>query len=241
MYKFKNGFFILMLLLLASCVQDLKTNFESVKKGVLSKIASFSEEPIIESKLIIQKIKGTVLISEPQIEARPAKEGEILKPGMTIETQDQSSALLFFGEKNTCKVRLGSRSLINIDDLLKREIVPNTETKTEKSQLNLIKGAVSLVVTNTDPLAQVSVKTKNAMFVVRGTTFSVMVDENYSLLVVKEGKVEAENFITFKKKIIPAGVSYLNNKEGREKEITKAEFDQAYYRALKAMRDLHRE
>jgi hypothetical protein len=230
MKKLKNGFLDIFLfylyhslvvvgsvLLLLTLTMDINVfDIQAIKKAILGKADTpVPEVKIIKPRPLIKKIRGTVLVSDTKSSTWEAKVGEELKQGNSIETKEKSTVLLSFGDKYSCTMRLGSRSKINIDDLMRQE----GDVKTEKSLINLIRGTVSVIVTNKSADIQIGIKTKHAAFGVRGTKFSVLTDNlDYSLLAVKEGKVEADNFISFKKKLVSADASLLINKDGIEKD-----------------------
>ena len=196
-------------------------DLESLKKAALNdKTRPVEAAVIVRSLPKIMKTRGTILISDSNSLPRLAKVGEELKQGSSIETKEKSFVLLSFGKKYSCNVRLGSNSKLNIDELL----LNSKDNNSEQSMFNLIKGTLSVAVKKKNETPGIKIKTVFAIFGVRGTQFSVLTDAiNYSLLVVKEGKVEAENIIAFKKRFFSTGTSYLVNKNGVEKEYSDPE------------------
>ena len=196
-------------------------DLDSLKKAALNdKTRPVEAAVIVRSLPKIMKTRGTILISDSNSLPRLAKLGEELKQGSSIETKEKSFVLLSFGDKYSCYVRIGSNSKLNIDELL----LNSQNNNSEQSFVSLIKGTLSVAVKKMNETPVIKIKTAFAIFGVRGTQFSVLTDAiNYSLLVVKEGKVEAENVIAFRKRIVSTGASYLVNKNGEEKEFSDTE------------------
>jgi hypothetical protein len=160
----------------------------------------------------VKKIFGTVLITEKGSPVHAAKVGEILHSGSILETEEKSSALIVFGNNYFGQLRVAAKSRVNIDELMNLD--PNGS---QKNFFNLVKGSVSVSVSQKKSDAQISVKTKSAVFGVRGTSFSIETNDTYSsILAVKEGSVEAENILQPKKVQVVSGKLLVIGNDGRD-------------------------
>ncbi len=176
----------------------------------------FSSDTKVEIKRInatVEKIFGEATFQEkPNLPVTKLIVGQILTEGASIVTGEKSSVLLTLKGTYQWKVRLSSKTQVNIDELMKM--------KTEETTFfNLVRGGLILVLENKSGIPRrVNVRTKFASFAVRGTTIAVLTDEEkQSLMTVHDGTVEAENFKEMSKSIVKTGHTYLINRDGKSK------------------------
>lgn len=187
---------------------DFKT-FKFKKKKIEQEIATTTSVPVIE------KVKGTVTISATGKSSHPAAVGEELQQGSIIETAENSFALLTFSEKYTCRIKVGAKSRLDVDELL----VQNVSTKTEDTTINLKLGNVIVHLLNKNEPVKIQVRTTSASFGVRGTKLAVFTDGSAeAMLCVEHGQVEAENKLNFKRSRINGGESYYIDKDGQDRK-----------------------
>ncbi len=199
--------------------------FYTIKTPVLnidSIVNYFKKNEVVETIAlpVLKKIVGTVLVTEKGTASRPAVEGEELLSGSIVVTQEKSSALIAFGVDYLAQIRIAARSQMSVDELMKM----SANGEPESSIFNLVKGAMTVSVTNKKKPINLKVKTKYAVLGVRGTQFAVISDDvNPTLVAVREGTVDSTNLLFPKNNVITANMFLLINKDGRDKEITNAE------------------
>lgn len=203
------------LIYLTSQIPSFSFNIASVyPKAQKEKVAKKeSESAVVSSGPVISRVKGEVLIGHKGLH-RSATEGETLEKGITIEAKEKSTALLTFKGAYQWQLRITPGSIVNIDELMKKD----SEDMSESYFFNLVKGAIYANLLNTNGTARMRVKTSLASFGVRGTKFAIISQENeFAILAVKNGLVQAESFKTFAKDDIEGGKAYVTNKDGQKK------------------------
>ncbi|MFZ4713850.1 MAG: FecR domain-containing protein [Bacteriovoracaceae bacterium] len=204
-------FFVVILgILFVLSRNDAVTSRVPFLKNIFRKFKSTKPE------IVVAKQEATMLLVKGDVTVNnlPTKTGEIIKSGSIIETGDDGFAIISFGQKYLCKVRIVENSKVNLTEIMEA----HAESKTENSIFELEVGSVITEMMNTtEEPAKVSIKTRTATFGIRGTKFAVVADKDFSFLAVKQGTVVAENPVTFKTLAVEKGNTYSSDEAGNEK------------------------
>jgi hypothetical protein len=192
------------------------TDFDTLFSAMTS--MSTAAAPVVAraqvEETIIQHIRGQVTIETKGAPATPATEGLVLAAGSTIVTGDKSSALLSFKGRYSWQVRLIPNTKFKLEELMQQR----PDDKSENTLFALVQGGVILLLERMGQNVNMRIKTSSITYGVRGTQFSIVTDTTlYSILAVKKGSVEVENFKAMKKDMIAAGKVYFANNSGNIK------------------------
>lgn len=121
----------------------------------------------------VSNIKGNVEVKVANGSWKSATQGEVLNPGDVIRTADKSSAVLNLdGDAKTASVDVKEKSQLKISELME-----NKKEGTQKTLLDLALGEVLIHTKKLDSeKSRFEVKTPTSIVGVRGTTFSVAVE-----------------------------------------------------------------
>lgn len=174
-----------------------------------------SEEKAPEKQIfpVAEKILGEVYFKElPSFPPVPLKGGEILKEKQSFATGPASSLLLTYRGPDSWMIRVSPDAQVNIDELMKMKDVQTTT-------LNLMQGGVIIQMKqNSSASRKIQVRTKFASFSVSDGAFAILTDgETRTLMTVKRGLVEAENFKLMEKTPVREAHTYFTNREGEKK------------------------
>ncbi len=233
MNKLKNNFLdifffytYLLLVLTVSAVLFVSISsdgfdFENVADKLRKRITGQSAK--VHSKIIniekntnsaiVKAIRGAVFLTHKGVSTQ-LKLGDVIEQGSLIETKEKSFVTIMYGQDYELKIMIGPKSKVNCTS-----IMLSTKQRVHENLFGLVHGTVRAQFRNPKKKADLSINTKSVVFGVRGTTFFVATDQDkFTLLIVKEGLVEGQNFIRLSKKMISAGSSYLIWKNGEERE-----------------------
>jgi hypothetical protein len=167
---------------------------------------------------IISKVRGDVILHDPKKGARKPVVGDFFTYGMTLETKT-GTAVFKFGDSYLARVRVEKNSKISFDSLMKKD----PATKIEKTVIVLDRGLISFNLDN-PKVADVTINTKTASFVNKGTKLALYADEDdFALIFTGGGSVDSESFASLQKYTIPQGNIYLISRTRGEKTVTKSD------------------
>jgi hypothetical protein len=191
--------------------------------NALRKMADLKDLKIIASDHSINPLtiivrEGDVRVYEDDLSGseRDAVLNEVIKEGYTVETNEESTALLSFGKGYKCLVRLLPETKLKIEKLL---TLKADGTKGETSLFYLFNGQIIVQLSNLPPEANVDFKTKLSRYSPGASVSAMATDsETFAVLAVKNGTARAENLKSLKFEMILAGENHLVDVEGHERK-----------------------
>jgi len=174
---------------------------------LLSVLISFGctkkKETVVERKGTINSMAGDVIIKKDD-KSQPAKVGDFVVSGTTIETGAKSFVAIYFGENI---IRLSENTALSIDKL-------ETAANSEQTELNLEMGEVfSKVVKKLVKGDSYQIKTPTTVAAIRGTEFGVLERDGKSKISCLSGKVKVANITLQKDKEDLEFVEVSSNEE----------------------------